>query len=318
MDFRRLAALVVTTATLLSGCVKSCSAPETPLRIGTNLWPGYEEFYWARQSGILKPERYALVEFGSATENIRAFRSQQLEFAALTLDETLLLARDGVDAVILAVLDVSNGADVIVAPKEVQTFTDLKGKRVGFEDTALGGDMLNRALMLSGMSRTDITPRYFEVDQHEKAYTTGEVDAIVTFEPVKSKLLALGNKVIFSSKDIPGEVVDVLVVRRDIWESQRARCDELVDLWFKTQDQIRQNQKEATAYMAARQKLSPNEFEAAIAELIIPNRAQSSEFVRGKNPKLLKSMESIHAFLRESGRFKDDVNYSKQFPDLSE
>ena len=70
--------------------------------------------------------------------------------------------------------------------------------------------------------------------------------------------------------------------------------------------------------MAARQKLSPNEFEGAIAELIIPDRAQSSEFVRGKNPKLLKSMESIHAFLRESGRFKDDVNYSKQLPDLSQ
>jgi NitT/TauT family transport system substrate-binding protein len=300
MSFRNLAWTFLALATLLSGCVKSCSAPETPLRIGTNLWPGYEEFYWARQSGILKPERYALVEFGSATENIRAFRSQQLEFAALTLDETMLLARDGIDAVILAVLDISNGADVIIASDKIKTFHDLKGKRVGFEDTALGGYMLNRALMLSGMSRTDITPRYFEVDQHEKAYTTGEVDAIVTFEPVKSKLLALGNKVIFSSKDIPGEVVDVLVVRRNIWESQRARCDELVDLWFKTQEHIRQNQKEATDYMASREKINFAEFSAALADLIIPDRSQSDEFVRGSSPKLLKSIQSIHAFLRET------------------
>ncbi|MGB5468727.1 MAG: nitrate/sulfonate/bicarbonate ABC transporter, partial [Sedimenticolaceae bacterium] len=59
-----------------------------PLRIGTNVWPGYEPLYLAAERENWKSKLdIRMVEYPSATEVIRAFRNRALEGAALTLDE---------------------------------------------------------------------------------------------------------------------------------------------------------------------------------------------------------------------------------------
>jgi len=47
------------------------------------------------------------------------------------------------------------------------------------------------------------------------AFKKRQVDAIVTFEPVKSELLSSGANILFDSHQIPGRIVDVLVVRKN-------------------------------------------------------------------------------------------------------
>lgn len=61
------------------------------LRLGTNVWPGYEPLYLAAEHEAW-PSRFnvRMVEYPSATEVLRAFRNRALEAAALTLDEVLL------------------------------------------------------------------------------------------------------------------------------------------------------------------------------------------------------------------------------------
>jgi len=76
----------------LAGCGVE---PAPPLRIGTNVWPGYEPLYLARELGYLDPRSVHLVEYPSASEVIRAFRNHAIEAAALTFDEVLLLTQDG-------------------------------------------------------------------------------------------------------------------------------------------------------------------------------------------------------------------------------
>ncbi len=76
----------------LAGCGVE---PAPPLRIGTNVWSGYEPLYLARELGYLDPRSVHLVEYPSASEVIRAFRNQAIEAAALTFDEVLLLTQDG-------------------------------------------------------------------------------------------------------------------------------------------------------------------------------------------------------------------------------
>jgi len=64
---------------LLSGCNH---APGTPMRLGTNVWPGYEPLYLAREFGYIDREDVQLVELNSATQVMRAFRNGALEAAA--------------------------------------------------------------------------------------------------------------------------------------------------------------------------------------------------------------------------------------------
>lgn len=132
---------------MLMLCATACtpSKPE-PLRIGTNLWPGYEPLYLARDKQQFDDSRYLLFELTSATQVMHAFQKRKIDIAALTLDEALLLEAEGIPLKVLLAMDYSNGADAIVASPNIHSMHDLKGKKIGVENTALGAFMLNRAL----------------------------------------------------------------------------------------------------------------------------------------------------------------------------
>ncbi|WP_254517510.1 ABC transporter substrate-binding protein, partial [Salmonella enterica] len=75
----------------------------------------------------------------------------RLEAAALTLDEVLLGRNQGLDLRVILVLDISTGADVVVAAPHVHSLADLKGRRIGFEEGATGALMMNAVLAAAGL-----------------------------------------------------------------------------------------------------------------------------------------------------------------------
>ncbi|MCW9015004.1 MAG: ABC transporter substrate-binding protein [Gammaproteobacteria bacterium] len=129
-------------------------APEnrTALRIGTNVWPGYEPLYLARHLGYLEGQNIRLVEYSSASQVIRSYRNDLIDAAAMTLDEALLLLDQGYHPKVVLVMDVSDGADVIIGKPDIREFKDLINKKVGVENTALGAFFLARALEKHGMT----------------------------------------------------------------------------------------------------------------------------------------------------------------------
>jgi len=210
---------------LLGGC---STQEDSPLRVGTNIWPGYEPLYLAQSLGNYAQVPIRLVEYPSASEVMRAFRNQTLEAAALTLDEVLALREDGIPVTVVLVNDVSDGADVIVARQGISSMKALKGKKIALEAGALGAYMITRALEINGMTLEDIQVINKDVNMHEAALLHKEVDAAVTFEPVRTRLLNAGGNEIFNSRKIPGEIVDVLVVRNSYLKCTRS----MLRLWW--------------------------------------------------------------------------------------
>lgn len=187
----------------------TCAYSSDFIRIGTNVWPGYEPFYLARELGFYESDAIKLVEYPSASEVLRAFRNQSIEAAALTLDEVLSLNQAGIPVSVILILDISNGGDTIISQPEVKSFEELKGKNIAVETGALGAYMISRALEINQFSLSDVNIKHIDVDGHEEAYNTRKVDAVVTFEPVRTKLLAKGGHELFTSKQIPNEIIDV-------------------------------------------------------------------------------------------------------------
>ena len=194
----------------LNGCTRE---PPPVLRVGANIWPGYEPLYLARDLGYFRGAPIHAVEFTSATQVIRAYQNETIDAVCLTLDEALLLASEGADLRIVLVADFSNGADVIIGTPGTRAMKDLQGRRVGVEDTALGAFFLTRALQESGVQIGDVRVVPMQVQDHEQAFLKGDVDAVVTFEPVRGKLLARGAHILFDSSRLPGEIVDVVLVQ---------------------------------------------------------------------------------------------------------
>jgi len=241
-----------------------------PLAVGTNVWPGYEPLYLARNLGYYN-DSIRLVEYSSATEVLRAIRNKLIDVAALTLDEVLLLRQSGVDVRIVLVTDISNGGDVIVARPGIESLADLKGRKVGVESTALGAYVLTRALQKVGLTPADVQVVPIEVASHYMAYTDNVMDAVVTFEPVRSQLLRDGAHLVFDSSQIPGEIVDVMVVREEVLAGKEEQIQGLISGWFKALTYLSVNPNDASKRMTGRLNLSPEEVLASYEGLILPD-----------------------------------------------
>lgn len=239
----------------------SCAPPEVPLRVGANAWPGYEPMFLARSLGCYEGHPIQLLVFPSTVEIIRAYRNGLIDVAAVTLDEALLISQTqpSQHRIVLA-CDGSHGADVILARPQFPTLHDLQGRRVGVETTALGAYVLARALEQVGLEPTDVTTVEVPLSRHVAAFTTGQVDAVVTFEPHRSTLLAAGAATVFDSSKIPGEIVDVLLTRRELSDSQSQALAALVSGWFRGLDHLRQHPDDAARRSAPRANVTPQQF----------------------------------------------------------
>lgn len=278
----------VLAAVFIAACMP---APEPPFRIGTNVWPGYEPLYLARDLGYLDGHNIRLVEFGSATTVMNALANGAIEAAALTLDEVLLLSSRGIDLRVVLVLDMSNGGDAILARPPLKRMADLKGRRIGVETTALGAYMLSRASAMAGLSTGDYTVVPLHASEHEAAFHAGRVDAVVTFEPVRSQLIASGATPVFDSKNIPGEIVDVLAVR--MTPARLPQMQALIRAWFMAVDHLRRQPGDAGRRLAKRLHMAPADVLAAFDGLSLPDTAANRTMLAASSPGLLASAQRL-------------------------
>jgi len=288
--------------------ISACSQqPDPSLRLGTNVWPGYEPLYLAEQLGYFPQGAIDLVEYLSASEVIRAFRNRSIEAAALTLDEVLNLIEQKIRMKIILVTDVSNGGDAILARPKIKEFADLAGKRVGVEGGALGAYVITRALDMHDLSLDALQIVQLEVSEHERAYKEREVDAVVTFEPVRSKLIAMGAKELFTSREIPNEIVDVLVVHHHYTEDHPELISSLIDGWFKALDYLRQHPEDAAARMSARLGQSPDDVLQSYDGLTLPSREENLMLLGGNQPRLLEILERLQQIMLSKELLKTPV-----------
>jgi len=298
---------------LLAGCSDAFdeSTESQPMRIGSNVWPGYEPLYLARELGYYEGLPISMVEYPSASEVLRAYRNGAIQAAALTMDEVLILAESGLDPRVVLLLDVSQGGDVILGRDGVQRVADLKGRKVGVENTALGAYVLSRALAMHDMQVSDVTLVPLEVNEHEAAFKAGKIDAVVTFDPVRTRLLDVDAQLLFSSEDIPGEIFDVLVVDGEYLAQHREVVASLVQRWFQTLEYQRQNPQRAAEVIARRQQLKTEDYLASMDGLKMVSRAENIEALSGQSPPVRAVMERLKNSMLQNKLLQKNVDVER-------
>lgn len=146
--------------------------------------------------------------------------------------------------------------------------------------------MLSRALERAGLTYRDIKIVPLEIDEHYRAFIKNKVDAVVTFEPVKSKLLRRGGRIIFDSSQIPNEIVDVLVVEEVYIKKYPDVVQEVVKGWFKALKFWEGNPDKAITVMAKREGLTPEQLKNAFNGIKIPDIKENLTLIDRKNPEL--------------------------------
>jgi NitT/TauT family transport system substrate-binding protein len=300
----------------------SCAPKDpAPLRIGINAWPGYEFIYLAQVQGYYKDVGIAvdIVEFNSLSDVRRSFERGQLDGFATTCVE-VLLAREHVDRdlQIIQAVDYSNGGDLIVAREGIASVEELKGKRVGVEVASVCAYVLAAAAERSQLSLGDFTivpgDQLGMVDQ----FAMGDLDAVVTYPPSSIRMLKeSGASVVFSSAEIPGQVVDVIAMDAAIVKGRREEVTAFLRAFHLALDYSKQHPEEAYAVMAKREGITPKEFgEALNNDIHMIGKDEQSDYLKpgGKLSAVLDKSDSV---LRQTGQISGPDRRPGAFTDAA-
>ncbi len=308
--FLRVAAVCACFVALLA-----CTRPDaSTLRIGTNVWPGYEPLYLAQNMGLTEPENIRLIEFSSASQTMQAFRNNIIDGAALTLDEVFLLLASGERLTVLLVMDVSHGGDAIVAQEYINGMNNMEGKTFGVESNALGAYVLRRAFDLSGLDLSSIKVKSLAIDEQLNAFKSKGVDAVVTFEPVLSELTNIGGKIIFNSRQIPNEIVDVLVVRTAYLEKHRDQLNYLKDVWYQALQQINKFPERTAKILGERLRLNVKDTLKSYSGLKLVSRSENDDWLFGDDPRIIGVSKILMDVMLDRNLLEKPVDYPSLIP----
>ena len=280
---------------------------DKPIAIGAHVWPGYEPLFLARSEGWLETDKVQLAETTSATGSLRALTEGTIDGAALTLDETLKARGNGLPLSVVMVFNISVGADMLVARPDIKTLAELKGRRIGVEQSAVGELLLTKALQMAGLSKTEVEQVPITVDKHLAAWHGKQVDAVISYEPIASQLLAQDGVKLFDSRQIPNIIVDVLAMRNEVLDSQHADAiRHLIAAHFRALDHFNRNPQDAAYRMASHLGLPAAKVLAAYKGLALPDMANNYRLLANPLPELLDSARLLSDTMVKSELLKQN------------
>ena len=175
-----------------------------------------------------------------------------------------VLLTTGAPSVAILINDYSNGNDMVVAKPGIDKVADLKGKKVGVEVGFVSHLLLMNALKSANLTEDDIEIVNMPTDQTPQGLSSGQVDAIVAWQPNSGQALkdVPNSKAIFTSADVPGIIYDLLVVNPKSLKDRRDDWKKVAKVWMRIADFLadEKNKDEALKIMSARVGLKPEEY----------------------------------------------------------
>jgi len=252
---RSLAAIAATVALLAT---PAATQEKTEFRVAWSIYVGWMPWGYMADSGIIDKwaDRYGIsieiVQINDYIESINQYTAGAFDGVSATNMDTLSIpAGGGVDTTALIVGDYSDGNDAILV-KEGDTVESLAGKPVNLVELSVSHYLLARALDENGLSERDLAAVVNTSDADiVAAYQTPDVEAVVTWNPLVSTILEQGNATkIYDSGDIPGEIIDLMVVNTEVLDANPDFGRALVGAWYETMKLMADGDEAALTAMA--------------------------------------------------------------------
>lgn len=236
-----------------------------PLKLAYSDWLGYGAFEVAKQKDWFK-EAGVEVElvFFDYIAALDAFSAGKVDGIACVATDALVIGSNGAKSKIIALIDYSDGADMIIGKPGVSSIKDLKGQKVGVEVTLVEHLLLLKALEANGMKQSDVELVNTPTNDTPQTLTSGNVGAIGAWYPVSGQALkaVAGSKPLFTSAEAKGLIYDVLAVSPTSLAKRKSDWEKVVKVFYRTVDYIldEQTRPEAAKLMAAKVGADPDEY----------------------------------------------------------
>jgi NitT/TauT family transport system substrate-binding protein len=239
-SFLRSSGLAIASLAAVTSCQPANkSETSSPLKLGMNLWAGFMPWQVAQDKGLFKSNGLSadLVWFPVLSDQLAAFNAEKLDVAGMTMSDFLNGVAAGLQTKVIAITDVSLGADAIVVSPAIKSIKDIAGKSASIEVGTIGHMLFLKALEQGGVPADQVQIVNQTADAAIAALIAGKTEVVYAYEPFVSQAVQSGKgKVIFSSRDVPGLVPDLLVAHEKVVNQQSESVQRLLDVWYKTLD----------------------------------------------------------------------------------
>lgn len=236
----RLAPWAIAFALLFGAVLVPGSAlAKDKFRVAWSIYAGWMPWDYAAESGIVKKwaDKYGInievVQINDYVESINQYAAGGFDGCVMTnMDALTIPAAGGLDSTALIVGDFSNGNDAVIL-KGKSALKGIKGQQVNLVELSVSHYLLARGLGTVGLSEKDIKVVNTSDADMVAAFGAGGVTAVVTWNPLVSEILAMpGTHKVFDSSQIPGEIIDLMVVNTATLKENPALGKALVGAWF--------------------------------------------------------------------------------------
>jgi NitT/TauT family transport system substrate-binding protein len=272
----------------LGGIGGPASAAE-PLKIYGFPWIGWAPLYVAEEKGFFKGEDIEVdvvsMEWKNPQEGFDLLAGKQMDGRSASLDESALYWRPEAPFSVILVTEISSGGDGVLvrSDRNIGSVEDLRAKKIGLRLNTPSHFLLNYLLQQKGMSEEDVSLVDLSAEHAASAVVAGDVDAAVTWSPYLAKAAEdLNVEVLITSKDTPGLIAGVLVMRKDVLDSNPQACQGLVRAWNKAVEYQNANPDEAAAIMAKGLGYgTPDDIKADLAGIVLQGKEGNAQLFAG-------------------------------------
>ncbi|WP_374673891.1 ABC transporter substrate-binding protein [Ideonella sp.] len=224
---------------LLPGCdAGRAPADLPPLRLAMDLWPGYYPALLADDLGYLDEAGVLLkVSFpGNTDRMMAAFAAGQVDVVAVALGDLIHATHGRAPVQVLLVSDESAGGDAVLARRGFRVDDGLGRVRLA---TNLGGfgELFAREFLRQHRIRPERVA-WFNADAAEvpRLLASGVVDLGHTWQPYVTEAVAGGAEMVFSSRQTPGLIADVVATSRATALRRAGELRRFLAAWLRAVD----------------------------------------------------------------------------------
>jgi NitT/TauT family transport system substrate-binding protein len=270
-----LAAAIFACGLLLASCGKGAEQPsssqanapaaaaKTDFTVAWTIYAGWMPWPYAEQAGIVKKwaDKYGVkikfVQVNDYVESLNQFSAGKVDaVTSTTMDALTVPAAGGRDSTVLMIGDYSNGNDGVIL-KGADKLADIKGRSVNLVENSVSHYLLARALEHAGLKLPDVTTVNTSDADIVAAFGAPQTTALVTWNPQLSEVKKQpGAHEVFDSSQIPGEILDTLIVDTATLKANPNLGKALTGIWYETLSIMSRDDAQGAAARAAMAKLS--------------------------------------------------------------
>jgi len=285
-------------------------------KICWSIYVGWMPWDFGAQQGIVKKwaDKYNIdievTQINDYVESINQYTAGAYDGCSMTnMDALTIPAAGGIDSTALIVGDFSNGNDGVVL-KEKENLVDIKGQTVNLVELSVSHYLMARALDSVGLTEQDVSVVNISDADMVAAYSTSDVTAVVTWNPLLSEITAMpGANKVFDSSNIPGEIIDLMVVNTETLKANPAFGKALVGAWYEIMGIMSSNDNTGIAARTAMGESSGTDLAGYDAQLastqMFYNPAEAVSFV--KSDKVKTTMKYVAEFSFAHGILGDNA-----------